>query len=37
VLFYHASPRNDLDILSDRTPEERLAPLFADLPAAAAV
>jgi len=29
VLYCHASPRNDLDIFTERTPEERLAPLFA--------
>jgi putative phosphoesterase len=28
VLYCHASPRNDLDIFTERTPEERLAPLF---------
>ena len=31
VLYCHASPRNDLDIFSERTPEERLAPLFEGL------
>ena len=28
VLFCHASPRNDVDIFLEGTPEERLAPLF---------
>ena len=28
VLFCHASPRNDLDIFTERTPEERIAFLF---------
>jgi putative phosphoesterase len=28
VLYCHASPRNDVDIFTERTPEERLAPLF---------
>jgi putative phosphoesterase len=28
VLYCHASPRNDMDIFTERTPEERLAPLF---------
>ena len=28
VLYCHASPRNDLDIFTERTPEERIAPLF---------
>jgi putative phosphoesterase len=32
VLYVHASPRNDVDVFTERTPEERLAPLFADLP-----
>ena len=31
VLFCHASPRNDLDIFTERTPEERIAVLFAGL------
>ena len=31
VLYCHASPRNDLDIFTERTPEERLAPLFGGL------
>ena len=28
VLYCHASPRNDLDIFTERTPEERIAFLF---------
>jgi predicted phosphodiesterase len=28
VLFVHATPRNDLDIFTERTPEERVAPSF---------
>jgi putative phosphoesterase len=28
VLFVHATPRNDVDIFTERTPEERLAPCF---------
>jgi putative phosphoesterase len=28
VLYCHASPRNDMDIFTERTPEERLMPLF---------
>ncbi len=31
VLFCHATPRNDTDIFIRLTPEERLAPLFADV------
>ena len=31
VLFCHASPRNDLDIFTERTPEERIAFLFKGL------
>jgi predicted phosphodiesterase len=31
TLFCHATPRNDLDIFTERTPEERIAHLFADL------
>jgi putative phosphoesterase len=30
VLYCHASPRNDVDIFTERTPEERIAFLFAD-------
>ncbi len=29
VLFVHASPRNDLDVFTALTPDERVAPLFA--------
>jgi putative phosphoesterase len=29
VLFVHATPRNDVDIFTERTPEERVAPSFA--------
>jgi predicted phosphodiesterase len=28
VLYCHASPRNDVDIFTERTPEGRIAPLF---------
>jgi predicted phosphodiesterase len=31
VLYCHATPRNDVDIFTERTPEERIAPLFADV------
>jgi putative phosphoesterase len=31
VLYCHASPRNDVDIFTERTPEERIAPLFEGL------
>jgi predicted phosphodiesterase len=31
VLYCHASPRNDTDIFTERTLEERLAPLFEGL------
>jgi putative phosphoesterase len=31
VLYCHASPRNDLDIFTERTPEERIAFLFEDV------
>jgi putative phosphoesterase len=31
VLYCHASPRNDLDIFTERTPEERIAFLFEGL------
>jgi putative phosphoesterase len=37
VLYCHASPRNDLDIFTERTPEERIAFLFADVDADAVV
>jgi putative phosphoesterase len=33
VLYVHASPRNDLDIFTERTPEERVAFLFEDVDA----
>jgi putative phosphoesterase len=33
TLFCHASPRNDLDIFTERTPEERIAFLFEDVDA----
>jgi putative phosphoesterase len=33
VLYVHASPRNDLDIFTELTPEERIAFLFADVDA----
>ena len=33
VLFCHATPRNDIDIFTERTPEERIASLFADVDA----
>ena len=29
VLYCHATPRNDTDIFTERTPAERLAPIFA--------
>ena len=31
VLYCHASPRNDVDIFTERTPEDRIAFLFAGL------
>ena len=31
TLYCHASPRNDLDIFTERTPEEQIAFLFADV------
>ena len=37
VLYVHASPRNDEDIFTERTPEERIASLFADVDADAVV
>jgi len=37
VLYCHASPRNDLDIFTERTPEERIAFLFAPLDVATVV
>ena len=37
VLYCHASPRNDLDIFTERTPEERIASLFEGLDVATVV
>ena len=37
TLFCHATPRNDTDIFTERTPEERIAFLFEDVPAAVVV
>src|SRR5262245_4658883 len=37
VLFCHATPRNDTEIFTRRTPEDRLAPVFADVSAAMVV
>ena len=37
VLCCHATPRNDLDIFTRLTPEERIAPAFADVDAATVV
>jgi predicted phosphodiesterase len=37
VLFCHATPQNDTDFFTDVTPEERLAPLFADVAASTVV
>ena len=37
VLYCHASPRNDVDIFTERTPEERIASLFEGLDAAVVV
>jgi putative phosphoesterase len=37
VLYCHASPRNDLDIFTERTPEERIASLFDGLDVATVV
>jgi predicted phosphodiesterase len=31
VLYCHATPRNDMDIFTERTPEERIAPIFEGL------
>src|SRR5262249_9703914 len=31
VLYCHASPRNDTDIFTERTPDDRIAPLFEGL------
>jgi putative phosphoesterase len=33
VLFVHATPRNDVDIFTERTPEEQIAPLYANVDA----
>jgi putative phosphoesterase len=33
ILFCHATARNDIDIFTERTPEERIAHLFADVDA----
>ena len=33
VLFVHATPRNDVDIFTERTPEEQIAPLFENVDA----
>jgi putative phosphoesterase len=33
VLFCHATPRNDLDIVTERTPEDRLVEIFAGVDA----
>jgi putative phosphoesterase len=33
VLFCHATPQNDLDVFTERTPEERVAPAFASVDA----
>ena len=33
VLFCHATPQNDVDIFTERTPEDRLAEIFADVDA----
>jgi predicted phosphodiesterase len=37
VLYCHASPRNDVDIFTERTPEERIAFLFEGLDAGTVV
>jgi predicted phosphodiesterase len=37
VLFCHASARNDLDVFLEDTPEEHVAPLFADIEPSAVV
>ena len=37
TLYCHATPRNDLDIFTDRTPEERVVPSFAGVEADLAV
>ena len=33
VLYCHATPRNDVDVFTERTPEERVAPIFAGVDA----
>jgi putative phosphoesterase len=33
TLFCHATPRNDVDIFTERTPEEQIAHIFADIEA----
>jgi len=33
VLYCHATPRNDVDVFTERTPEDRVAGLFADVDA----
>jgi putative phosphoesterase len=33
VLYVHASPRNDVDVFTERTPDERIAFLFAEVDA----
>jgi diadenosine tetraphosphatase ApaH/serine/threonine PP2A family protein phosphatase len=37
VLFCHATPRNETEIFTKRTPEERLVPVFAGVDAAVVV
>ena len=37
VLYCHASPRNDVDIFTERTREQNIAPLFEDLGVATVV
>jgi predicted phosphodiesterase len=37
VLFCHASPRNDVDIFTERTPEDRIAHLFEGVDASTVV
>jgi putative phosphoesterase len=33
TLYCHATPRNDVDVFTERTPEDRLAPIFAGVAA----
>ena len=33
MLFCHATPQNDVDVFTERTPEERVAPCFAGVDA----